>query len=474
MMSYSLFTLKQLSSFLSLHPNTIYKLVEKRGIPFIKIKGVGIRFRKEDIEAWLEEGSNKNRQITAFLPKFDLTLENYDKIFLKGESALRKKSRRWNYGFGAIYVRETKQGKKRWYVDFKENGRRVRRVAKNAQTKGQAVLVLHNTVAEIFNKEHNPGREREKIKFRKFADMYLDNYAKVNKKSWRCDQYRIEAHMKPFFGDLRLQDITPLSIEKYRAERLKTGVTKSTLNRELTIMKKMFNLAIDWKFADQNPAAKVKLFSEKDTQKEKIITEQEEAKLLSESPDYLKPILLTALYAGMRRGEILKLKWRQVDLDKRCVRTINTKGGKSRVIPINSLLFQELLKVKRQNRNSEYVFPNPKTEQPFTELKKSFKAACKRAGIEDLRFHDLRHTFATRLVESGSDIVTVRDLLGHFSVRVTQRYTHSSQKRKEKAVERLTGVPPKEAENTEKLSHICHISKKGNLNKFENALFSVN
>jgi len=176
----------------------------------------------------------------------------------------------------------------------------------------------------------------------------------------------------------------------------------------------------------------------------------------------------------MRRGEILNLKWKQVDLAKRCIRVIHTKGGRDRVVPINALLYQELLKVKKQNVKSEYVFPNPKTGQPFTELKKSFKAACKRAGIEDLRFHDTRHSFATRLVESGADIVTVRDLLGHFSVRITQRYTHSNQKQKQRAVERLAGVPHKEAKSREKLSHICHISEREKLRKFENVLFSVN
>ena len=209
----------------------------------------------------------------------------------------------------------------------------------------------------------------------------------------------------------------------------------------------MFNLAMDWNIAEENPVQKVKLFSEKDAMKERNLTDTEEAELLTQSPDYLKPILVVALNTGMRRGEILSLKWKQVDLNKGYLRVEQTKSGRNRIVPINGYLHQELLKVKDLNGKSEYVFPNPKTGKPFTEVKKSFKSACKRAGIHDLRFHDLRHTFATRLIESGVDLITVRDLLGHFSVRVTQRYTHSSQNQKKEAVKLLVRRVRKVAKN---------------------------
>ena len=107
MMSESLFTVKQLSSFLNLHPNTIYKLVEKGEIPFIKIKGVGIRFREEEIKAWLEEGSNKASQISELLPKFDISLESYDKILLKRRTELKDQTK-WTYGIGSVILRKTK------------------------------------------------------------------------------------------------------------------------------------------------------------------------------------------------------------------------------------------------------------------------------------------------------------------------------------------------------------------------------
>jgi len=395
-------------------------------------------------------------------------------MLLKGRSALGKNSKRWNYGFGAVYLRKTNHGKKRWYIDYRANGKRIRQVVKDAQTRAQAMLVLQEKVAEVFNNEHNSGMKEKKIKFYELADIYLNDYAKINKKSWRDDKYRIVAHMKPFFGNFELQEVTSLLIEKYRAERLKTGVTKSTVNRETTIMKKMFNLAMDWNLADKNPVLKVKLFSEKDTQKERLLTEEEEVKLLAESPDYLKPILIIALNTGMRRGEILNLKWSQVDLNKRHIKVEHTKGGKNRIIPINDVLHQELLRVKDLKGKSNHVFPNPETGRPFTEVKKSFKNACKRAGIHDLRFHDLRHTFATRLIESGADLITVRDLLGHFSVIVTQRYTHSNQNQKQSAVELLAKKTLKNVENQEKLAHICHIREKEKVEKSVTRSYLIN
>jgi integrase len=189
-------------------------------------------------------------------------------------------------------------------------------------------------------------------------------------------------------------------IEKYRAERLKIGVSKSTVNRELTIMKKMYNLAIDWNLANENPVAKVKLFSEKGTEKARILAHAEEAALIAESPDYLRPILIVAVNTGMRRGEILNLKWSQVDLGSGLIRVEQTKSGHMRFIPINDQARGALREAQGQNTASVYVFPNPRTGMPFTEARKSFKAACQRAGISDLRFHDLRHYAEFRTMPS--------------------------------------------------------------------------
>ena len=129
----------------------------------------------------------------------------------------------------------------------------------------------------------------------------------------------------------------------------------------------------------------------------------------------------------MRLREILNLKWSQIDLTKGNINVVNTKNRRNRLVGINTPLLQELQGLRLMIGKNLYVYTNPKTGKPFLDLKKGFKAACRRASIEGLRFHDPRHTFASRLVERGVDLSTVKDLLGHSTVRMTERYTHSSQ-----------------------------------------------
>ena len=172
------------------------------------------------------------------------------------------------------------------------------------------------------------------------------------------------------------------------------------------------------------------------------------------SSEHLKSILTVALNTGLRRGELLNLKWNQIDFKARMLRVEKTKSGKMRHIPINDILFNELSRLKSENGQNSYLFFNPETGKPYLDMKTGFKGACRRAGIKGLRFHDLRHTFATRLIQAGVDIVTVQNLLGHHSVTVTQRYTHSNDEQKRKAVELLNKNPEERTEKREKLLNI--------------------
>lgn len=469
-----LLTTQDVAESLGIHHKSIYRLVKEKRIPFIKKEGVGLRFREKDIEDWLNKGKNETVQMLESFPKFEPKIENYDKIFLKGGSALSKKSKRWNYGIGAIYVRKTKQGKERWYIDYRnEEGKRIQRVVKNAQSREEATLALQKAVLDVFSRENDIKPKQKKIKFQEYADMYLENYAKSNKRSWKTDEYYLKG-IKRFFNNLYLDEISPLHIEKYKAERSKQSVQPSTVNRCLAIIRKMFNLAVDWGFLEKNQIGKVKLFSEKDNLKERILTKEEEKRLLEVSSDHLQSIITVALNTGMRIGEILNLQWNQVDLQAKNVKVEKTKSGKIRLISINTPLLQELQKLKEKNHSSEYVFVNPKTGKPFNSVKTAFKAACRRSNITNLRFHDLRHTFASRLIGKGVDLITVKELLGHSSVKITERYTHSNHEQKKKAVELLAQKHEKKAKKLEDLLHICDTEKTTEKEKLLKSLFSVN
>lgn len=257
----------------------------------------------------------------------------------------------------------------------------------------------------------------------------------VSRRNYRSDAYRLEA-LKEFFKDIDLRQITPLQCERLRKARLEKGNSKSTTNRYLALLKRLFTITIQEGYAEENPVKKIKLFSEKDILKERILTSKEEERLLAATSGYLKPILITALNTGARVGEILSLTWDRIDLEQREIRFEGCKSGRLRHVPMNQTLFDTLTAWKSRNGQSLLVFPS-KTGKPFTLIRTGFLAACRRANIQGLRVHDCRHTFASRLVQRGCDIVTLQGLLGHRDLTTTQRYLHSSDEQRRRAVELL-------------------------------------
>ncbi|MDD5491202.1 MAG: site-specific integrase [bacterium] len=196
----------------------------------------------------------------------------------------------------------------------------------------------------------------------------------------------------------------------------------------------MFNKGKEWGKASDNPVTKVKLFKE-NNKRIRYLELKEIKSLLDVCSKHLKPIVITALNTGMRKGEILGLKWKDLDFKQDFIYLEHTKNNELREIPMNKVLKDTLLSIEK-NPLSEYVFCD-KDGSSFKEVKRSFGTAMKKAGIKDFRFHDLRHTFASHLVMNGIDLLTVKELLGHKSIEMTLRYAHLSPNHKRRAVELL-------------------------------------
>lgn len=257
-----------------------------------------------------------------------------------------------------------------------------------------------------------------------FNEEYI-NYVKdvKQKRSWNRDK-ELLSNLCEYFGGKKLSSITPKDLEDYKLARLKE-VKPATINRALGCLKHFYNLAKRWKkFFGDNPVNQVEFFEE-NNKLERILTPGEEEKLLLYSAPHLRPILLCALNTGMRKGEILSLKWAYVDLENSLIniQATNTKSKKSKKLFINSVLRGILRELKLRSGGNEYVFLAPKGE-PIKKLRTAFENACRRANIKGLRFHDLRHTAATRMIESGANIVAVSRILGHSTLNMTMRYTH--------------------------------------------------
>jgi integrase len=319
-----------------------------------------------------------------------------------------------------------------WYIDYSFNGRRVR--SKVGRSKKMAELALKEIELKKVKRKYLGIAEPRQILFEDLAKQYLE-YSKNSKSSrtYVSDQSIIRK-LAAQFWDRMIGDISMLDVEKYRNRRRKE-VSTSTVNREIACLKHMLNKAVDWGYLADNPLRSMKLFKEPPG-RVRYLTERELSRLLNYCPDKLRSIVIVALNTGMRKGEILNLKWQDIDLNHRLITIKQTKNNEIRTIPINDTLHAELRSMNRE-LDSQYVFVNERTGKPYTDVKTSFKTARKRAGIDDFHFHDLRHTFASRLVMAGENIRTVQELLGHKDIKMTMRYSHLSTAHKQNAVRKL-------------------------------------
>ena len=186
----------------------------------------------------------------------------------------------------------------------------------------------------------------------------------------------------------------------------------ATVNRELALLKHMFNLAIDWDlYLGSNPLRKVKFFQEVNTGF-RVLKPDEETRLLQNATPAIQDVVLYALNTGSRIGEIFSLRWQDVDFDQGMINSFTHKTQRVRIVPINSEV-RRILELWKLGRKNEYVFYNQKTGERFVDLDAGLELACRKAEIEGVTWHSLRHTFASRLLERGVDIMTVKELLGH-------------------------------------------------------------
>jgi len=318
-----------------------------------------------------------------------------------------------------------------WHIDYRlPNGKRRRE--KIGTSKKLAETVIAKRKVEIAEGKFLDVRKNKKIRFEAFAEEYLNLHAKPNKKSWKADYYNLKG-LERFFKGKYLYTISEKDIEKFKSERSKE-VAPATVNRELATLKTLLSKAVAWSKVHENVAKPVKFLREP-TGRLNFLESEDIVKLLSNCNKRLRPVVVLALNTGMRRGEILPLKWRDFDVKRNIITLLNTKNGEKREVHVNEQVKTALIRV-RKHPESPYIFCN-KEGKPSHDIRKSFFTALKKSDIIDFHFHDLRHTFASHLVMSGVDINTVRELLGHKDIRMTLRYSHLSPSHKNKAIDNL-------------------------------------
>lgn len=324
---------------------------------------------------------------------------------------------------GSVYLRGSS-----WVIEYKVNGKTKR------ESIGKKGIATKTMAREILNKREQQVKlgqydmlEAEIPTFNEITAEYLQHQRDVKQIRSYTRTAQAVSHFSKLFGDKRLKDITATDIDIFKQRRLKDGIKLSTIVRDLVVIRHLFNYAYNRKkLFGRNPVSESGLPQIND-KKERVLTVIEQEELLKHCSPALAGVIKLALNTGMRRGEILGLKWTWVGLQEGFINLPSThsKSKKSRRVPINPVVRKILAELKLQSADKELVFQVSPTEQgAWTWLQREFKEACRNAGIQGVRFHDLRHTAATRLVEAGIPLHAVAELLGHSSIRMTERYSH--------------------------------------------------
>ena len=316
-----------------------------------------------------------------------------------------------------------------WYVDYYAYGERFQESTGTANRR-EAEKFLAMRLSEV---QRGTFIRPVTITLTQLGERYIE-HAKLHKRSWKRDVQMLR-NLTTFFGDSKLREITVLRIEDYQRYRV-NAVAPATSNREMALLKHMFNVAERWDlYQGRNPVRLVRFLPE-DNFRLDTLSEDEEQRLLVASPPYLREMIVFAINTGLRTSDIFNLEWREVDMQQQRLKKIVKKSARPLSLPLNNAAFR-VVEMRLAVQHGPHVFYNPLTGDRFTDVNNALKAAGKRAKLSKVTWHMFRHTFASRLTRDGVDIITVKELLGHSNISTTMRYAHSNDDAKRRAVNRL-------------------------------------
>lgn len=342
-----------------------------------------------------------------------------------------------------------------WEVDYLDLFRK-RKVKGGFKTKVEAEKFMVDILSKV---QTGTAPGDCKMTFKEAAEIFMRLHVSKKCKPNTEHGYKgyLKNHLIPYFGKLKLCEITPLAVNEFIAQELETGRKNSTVNKYKKLMSQIFSFMIDNDVVVKNPLARIKSLKEERSEEIRSLSTQEVRILLSKTkivyPDFY-PLLFTAISTGMRQGELMGLTWdsinwvtRKIAVDKNFThgRVGTPKTGKTRKVDMSL----ELVKVLKEWRlacpkgEHNLVFPNGDGgyQDANNMIKRRFKPALNRAGIESLRFHDLRHTYASLLLANGAPMKYVQHQLGHSSIKMTMDlYTHLLPEVNEQCVNLLDNI----------------------------------
>jgi integrase len=348
----------------------------------------------------------------------------------------------------ALFKRRLKDGSRTptWYYDFRVKGRRFKG-STGCRDKALARRFEDELKAEArLGRPINGPAPKVLPTFAEYAKTCREGDGAL-KRSGSDDQSILDRGLVPTFGRMRLDTITRGDVERFRNERMagklprarrnrKRSLAPATVAKELGLLRRILNVAVEAGLLDRNPVARLKM-PEFDNRRDRVIDTTEYQRLLAAVDEgqgaHMRPIIVLAYETGMRQGEIVGLRWADVDLAGHFTRLPRTKNGEKRSVPLTETAEEALRAWGRRawnRRESTYVFPSPAGDGPLGNVSAAFARLAKRARVAEVHFHDLRHTFATRMVERGVDLITLASITGHKTLAMLRRYSHPSDARK--------------------------------------------
>ncbi len=326
-------------------------------------------------------------------------------------------------------------GDGRFTVNIMVDGQRIHRVIGREServTRQQAEDYIESVRTDARHGRLNlPKGRKLTLGFRQAAIKYLEKLEEEGGKDIPKKRQRLKRHLKPFFGDKPLARITTFDIERYKKHRAQKSAASGTINRELAVLSHLFTKAVEWKWIDHKPATTKRL--KEGSGRITYLTKEQISRLLKaaredESP-HIYLFIVVGLESAMRRSEILSIRLRNIDLEKRVIYISQAKAG-AREQPITSHL-ADLLKgyVDTKEPDQEWLFPSSKSRTGHVvNIEKPWKRLVEAAKLDpkEVVRHTLRHTAITHLVQSGVDLPTVKRISGHKTLAMVERYSHQS------------------------------------------------
>jgi integrase len=320
-----------------------------------------------------------------------------------------------------------RKGSPKWWVDWRDQNGRRHRKSTGTDDKDLAQALAAKWQQESFMERHF-GAIPE-VPFRDALLRYGEEKQRQNPEGYKHVMCHCLQRLLDRFDGLSLSDITAAKIQDFADDRL-TRVKITTAQKDLSVLKAALNKAHrEGRLSSMPPFPRLKMPKGRC----RWLSPAEERRLLLVAAAHIRPLIAFAIDTGGRRSELLKLDWRNVDLDRNRITFVNTKNGEDRSVRLTDRAKQVLLSLDPKSSGPVFTYAG----WPMKDNNSSFPAAVRRAGIEDFRFHDLRHTFASRLVQKGIPLYEVMHLTGHKSFSIVQRYAHLAPEYQERAIAAL-------------------------------------